>query len=57
MNGRLDGKHVVFGRVADGMDVVTAIEAVGSSGGQTSKEVKVAKSGQCNWNGEPIEPI
>ena len=53
----LDGKHVVFGRVADGMDVVTAIEAVGSSGGQTSKEVKVAKSGQCNWNGEPIEPI
>merc|ERR1711861_43566 len=32
----LDGKHVVFGKVVQGYEVVKAIEAVGSSGGQTS---------------------
>jgi peptidylprolyl isomerase len=29
----LDGKHVVFGRVAEGMDVVSAVEAQGTSTG------------------------
>merc|ERR1719199_983163 len=38
----LDGRHVVFGRVIDGMDVVTKIEAVGSQSGKTSKEVTIA---------------
>ncbi|CAM9261381.1 unnamed protein product [Choristocarpus tenellus] len=33
----LDGKHVVFGSVVDGMDVVRAMEAVGSPSGKTSK--------------------
>ena len=41
----LDGKHVVFGRVTSGMDVVKAIEKVGSEGGKTSKKVVIAKSG------------
>ncbi|KRY03972.1 Peptidyl-prolyl cis-trans isomerase, partial [Trichinella patagoniensis] len=36
----LDGKHVVFGQVVEGLDVVKAIEKVGSSSGRTSKEVK-----------------
>ena len=42
----LDGKHVVFGSVTKGMDVVTAIEAVGSQSGSTSKKVVIAKCGQ-----------
>merc|ERR1719440_870381 len=37
----LDGKHVVFGKVTDGLDVVDKIEAVGSQSGATSKPVTV----------------
>merc|ERR1712003_224561 len=33
----LDGKHVVFGEVVEGMDVVKKIEAVGSQSGKTSQ--------------------
>merc|ERR1712028_182186 len=42
----LDGKHVVFGTVTGGMDVVKKIEAVGSQSGATSKKVVIADSGQ-----------
>jgi len=42
----LDGKHVVFGRVTSGMDVVKSIEKVGSDSGRTSAKVTIAKSGQ-----------
>lgn len=41
----LDGKHVVFGKVSKGMEVVKAMEAVGSRSGATSKVVKIEKSG------------
>jgi len=42
----LDGAHVVFGQVVEGMDVVTAVEKVGSQSGKTSKKVVVADCGQ-----------
>lgn len=41
----LDGKHVVFGKVTEGMEVVRAMEAVGSSSGATSKDVVIADCG------------
>ena len=42
----LDGKHVVFGSVVEGMEVVRAIEKVGSSSGQTRSKVVIESSGQ-----------
>ncbi|EPY20388.1 peptidylprolyl isomerase [Strigomonas culicis] len=42
----LNGKHVVFGQVLEGYDVVEKMEAVGSSSGATKKPVLIAASGQ-----------
>jgi len=42
----LDGKHVVFGSVTEGMDVVKKAEAVGSQSGKTSKPVVISDCGQ-----------
>ncbi|MDF9814945.1 peptidylprolyl isomerase [Streptomyces sp. SPB162] len=43
----LDGKHVVFGEVADqaSLDLVTKIEGYGSRSGKTSAKVTIAESG------------
>ena len=42
----LDGRHVVFGRVIDGMDVVYKVEAVGSGNGTPAKQVVISESGE-----------
>ncbi|GMH32528.1 hypothetical protein BSKO_00362 [Bryopsis sp. KO-2023] len=42
----LDGHHVVFGEVVDGMDLVSKIEAVGSSTGSPKKPVTIVDSGE-----------
>lgn len=42
----LDGAHVVFGKVVEGMNVVQAVEAQGSSSGKTKAEITIADSGQ-----------
>lgn len=41
----LDGKHVVFGEVVEGMDVIKAMEKVGHRDGKVSKKVVVEKCG------------
>ncbi|MFM9089425.1 MAG: peptidylprolyl isomerase [Cyanobium sp.] len=42
----LDGKHVVFGVVREGLDVLQAMEACGSSGGRPSSAVVITDCGQ-----------
>merc|ERR1712086_199001 len=41
----LDGRHVVFGEVLEGEDIVKALEAIGSQSGKTSKKAVIADSG------------
>ncbi|XP_069401536.1 peptidyl-prolyl cis-trans isomerase A-like isoform X1 [Ovis canadensis] len=42
----LDGKHVVFGKVKEGMNIVEAMERFGSRNGKTSKKITIADYGQ-----------
>ncbi|KAG8377928.1 hypothetical protein BUALT_Bualt08G0084700 [Buddleja alternifolia] len=44
----LDGKHVVFGQVVEGLDVVKAVEKVGTSSGETTKPVVIDDCGQLS---------
>eukprot|EP00808_Paulinella_micropora_P004697 g62292.t1 len=44
----LDRRHVVFGRVVSGQDVVKKMEAVGSGGGSTRKLVVITDCGQLS---------
>lgn len=42
----LDGKHVVFGKVIEGLDVVKKIEEMGSRSGQPKIKVTIVNCGQ-----------
>ena len=42
----LDGKHVVFGRVLEGMDVVKKIERLGSASGDTQAIITIRDCGE-----------
>lgn len=46
----LNGKHVVFGSVTKGMNVVRKIETYGSQSGKTSAEIVI---GDCGWLNGP----
>jgi len=44
----LDGKHVVFGKVVEGMDIVKLIERQGTSGGSTKATVQISDCGEID---------
>lgn len=44
----LDGRHVVFGRVLEGQDLVKKVEAIGDQSGTPSKKVTVVDSGEIS---------
>ncbi|XP_022116687.1 peptidyl-prolyl cis-trans isomerase [Pieris rapae] len=44
----LDRKHVVFGSVIEGMDVVRKMEGLGSKNGRPSKKVVIAECGELD---------
>ncbi len=50
----LDGKHVVFGKVVEGKEIVEALHKIGSGNGKTSKKAVIVDCGACwllkNWS-------
>jgi peptidylprolyl isomerase len=47
----LDGKHVVFGRVVEGLEIVKQIESQGSQGGKTRCPIVIANCGEVGSDG------
>jgi cyclophilin family peptidyl-prolyl cis-trans isomerase len=49
---RLDGKHTVFGKVVEGMDIVNKIEYCGSSSGKPKRQVLITDCGEIKEESE-----
>ena len=49
----LDGRHVVFGQVVEGMDVVKQMEALGSPSGRTRAKLEITDCGELNQQPAP----
>ncbi|KAJ7466174.1 cyclophilin-like domain-containing protein [Mycena galericulata] len=45
VTSHLDGKHVVFGEVVEGMDVVKTIESYGTDSGMPKAKILISESG------------
>jgi len=48
LSGQLDNRHVVFGEVIEGMEVVKAIEDQGSVSGRPKAAVIITASGEVD---------
>merc|ERR1719497_6573 len=44
----LDGRHVVFGSIVEGMDIIKKVEGLGSRSGKTSKKVVIEDCGEID---------
>merc|ERR1719282_1532446 len=44
----LDGKHTVFGKVTQGLDVIKKVESYGSQRGTTSKQIVITDCGEVD---------
>ncbi|CCW63717.1 unnamed protein product [Phytomonas sp. EM1] len=51
----LNGKHVVFGRVVEGIDILKRIERLGSASGRTRSRIVIANCGEINSGIEALE--
>ena len=44
----LDGRHVVFGSVVEGMDIIKKVESFGSRSGKTTAKIVVEECGEIS---------
>jgi len=49
---RLDNKHVVFGHIVSGLDVLRKIEKLGTSSGKPTQKVTIVDCGELQGGGK-----
>lgn len=52
----LNGKHVVFGRVLEGMELVERVESLGTQSGTTRLPIVIADCGELKGDATPEKP-